>query len=187
MFVRNVLVYNGPALDAILEHARGLLRPEGHLLCVEPDITGLRFPEWAAAEQELEQRWMQMMRSMGNDPGPRRRRQARRPADLDGRVHPRPRRTPGRPAWTARQMMVNTRLATTADIAPPSMQLLVGAQCLFQPKITRAPSRQSAACRENHPVVSTLWRRRPSRNRIMAACLGSGRRALLSARYQASS
>lgn len=69
MFVRNVLVHNGPALGAILEHARGLLRPEGHLLCVEPDITGLHFPEWAAAEQELEQRWLQMTRSMGNHPG----------------------------------------------------------------------------------------------------------------------
>ena len=41
---------------------------------------------------------MQMMRSMGNDPGPRRQGQARRPADLGGRVHPRPRPTRGRPA-----------------------------------------------------------------------------------------
>jgi ubiquinone/menaquinone biosynthesis C-methylase UbiE len=123
VFVRNVLVHNGPVLDAILEHARRLLRPDGHLLCVEPDVAGLRLPEWATAEQELERRWMQMMRSMGNDPGLG---AEGRLGDvistagfvLDRAVHRvDPLDVARSPAWTARQMMLDTRFATNADVA----------------------------------------------------------------------
>jgi SAM-dependent methyltransferase len=123
VFLRNVLVHNGAALDAILEHARSLLRPLGHLLCVEPDVTGLRLPERATAEQELEQRWMQMMRSMGNDPGlgaEGRLAEVISTAGflLDRAVHRvDPLAVARSPAWTARQMMLDTGFATHADIA----------------------------------------------------------------------
>ncbi|MDQ2748003.1 MAG: hypothetical protein M3Y44_00475 [Actinomycetota bacterium] len=112
-----------PAVGAILTHSCELLRPDGHLLCVEPDITALRFPERAAAEQELEQLWIQMMRSMGNDPGPG---AEDRLADLVStagftldstahRVDPLP--VERLPAWTSRRLMVDKGFATTADIA----------------------------------------------------------------------
>jgi SAM-dependent methyltransferase len=123
VFIRNLLVHNGPATGAILGHTRGLLRPGGHLLCVEPDITGLRFPERAAAERELEQRWIEMMRSMGNDPGLG---AEGRLAGLisaagfilDSAVHRVDSLEVERsPAWTARQMMVDKGFATNADIA----------------------------------------------------------------------
>jgi SAM-dependent methyltransferase len=123
VFIRNLLVHNGPAAGAILGHARGLLRPGGHLLCAEPDITGLRFPGRAAAERELEQRWIEMVRSAGNDPG--------LGADgrlaalisaagfiLDSAVHRvDPLEVERSPAWTARQMLVDKGFATSADIA----------------------------------------------------------------------
>jgi hypothetical protein len=120
---RNLLVHNGPATGAILSHARGLLRPGGHLLCAEPDITGLRFPGRAAAEQELEQRWIQMMRSMGNDPGLGAEGQLAGlisaagfiPDSVVHRVDPLD--VERSPAWTARQMMVDKGFATNADIA----------------------------------------------------------------------
>jgi ubiquinone/menaquinone biosynthesis C-methylase UbiE len=123
VFIRNLLVHNGPATGAILSHARRLLRPGGHLLCAEPDITGLRFPRRAAAEQELEQRWIQMMRSMGNNPGLGAEGQL---AGLisaagfipDSAVHRvDPLDVERSPAWTARQMMLDKGFATPADIA----------------------------------------------------------------------
>jgi SAM-dependent methyltransferase len=123
VFIRNLLVHNGPAAGAILGHARGLLRPGGPLLCAEPDITALRFPARAAAEQELEQRWIQMMRSMGNDPGLG---AGGRLAALiaaagfivDSAVHRVDLLEVERsPVWTARQMMVDKGFATDADIA----------------------------------------------------------------------
>jgi SAM-dependent methyltransferase len=123
VFIRNLLVHNGPATGAILSHARRLLRPGGHLLCVEPDITGLRFPDRAAAELELEQRWIQMMRSMGNDPGLGAEGQlagliAAAGFILDSAVHRvDPLAVERSPAWTARQMMVDKGFATNADIA----------------------------------------------------------------------
>jgi SAM-dependent methyltransferase len=122
VFIRNLLVHNGPAAGAILGHARGLLRPGGHLLCAEPDITALRFPGRAAAEQELEQCWIAMMRSMGNDPGLG---AEGRLAGLisaagfilDSEVHRVDSLEVERsPAWTARQMMADTGFATNADI-----------------------------------------------------------------------
>jgi SAM-dependent methyltransferase len=123
VFIRNLLVHNGPATGAILGHARLLLRPGGHLLCVEPDITALRFPGRAAAEQELEQRWIQMMRSMGNDPGLGAEGRlagliAAAGFTLDRAVHRvDPLEVERSPAWTARQMMADKGFATNADIA----------------------------------------------------------------------
>jgi SAM-dependent methyltransferase len=123
VFIRNLLVHNGPATGAILGHAGRLLRPGGHLLCAEPDITGLRFPGWAAAEQELEQRWIQMMRSMGNDPGLGAEGRlagliSAAGFTLDSTVHRvDPLDVERSPAWTARQMMADKGFATNADIA----------------------------------------------------------------------
>jgi SAM-dependent methyltransferase len=123
VFIRNLLVHNGPSAGAILGHARGLLRPGGHLFCAEPDITGLRFPGRAAAEQELEQRWIQMMRSMGNDPGLGAEGRlagliAAAGFILDSAVHRVDSLKVERsPAWTARQMMADKGFATNADIA----------------------------------------------------------------------
>jgi len=67
-FMRNVLVHNGPSLNVVLRHAAALLRPGGHLLAAEPDVTGLLIPDTAPQEQDLEQRWITMMRKWGNDP-----------------------------------------------------------------------------------------------------------------------
>jgi SAM-dependent methyltransferase len=122
VFIRNLLVHNGPATGAILSHARRLLRPGGHLLCAEPDITGLRFPRQAAAEQELEQRWIQMTRSMGNDPGLGAEGQLAALISAAGFIPDRavhrvdPLDVERSPAWTARQMMLDTGFATNADI-----------------------------------------------------------------------
>jgi SAM-dependent methyltransferase len=123
VFIRNLLVHNGPGAGAILRHARRLLRPGGHLLCAEPDITGLRFPGRAAAEQELEQRWIQMMRSMGNNPGLGAEGQLATLIPAAGFIPDRavhrvdPLDVERSPAWTARQMMADTGFATNADIA----------------------------------------------------------------------
>lgn len=42
--MRNVLAHNGPSLNVLLRHVAALLRPDGHLLSAEPDVTGLVIP-----------------------------------------------------------------------------------------------------------------------------------------------
>ena len=123
VFIRNLLVHNGPGSGAILDHARRLLRPGGHLLCVEPDVAGLHFPERAVEEQELEQRWLQMMRSMGNDPGLGAEGRLTKLISTAGFVldsavqRVDPLAVERSPAWTARQMMLDSGFATNADVA----------------------------------------------------------------------
>jgi SAM-dependent methyltransferase len=123
VFIRNLLVHNGPAIDDILGHARRLLGPGGHLFSVEPDVTGLRFPNGAAAEHEMEQRWAQMAQAMGNDPalGAEGRLAERITASgfsIDTSRHRIDRLSVERsPAWTARRMMTDNGFATEDDIA----------------------------------------------------------------------
>lgn len=119
-FMRNVLVHNGPCLNAVLQHTAALLRPGGHLLAVEPDVTGLLIPDTAPEEQDLEQRWITMMRNRGNDPALGRQlaavlAQAGFQVDavqerIDELAVDRS------PAWTARHAMLADQLATEADI-----------------------------------------------------------------------
>jgi SAM-dependent methyltransferase len=119
-FMRNVLVHNGPSLNVILQHVAALLRPGGHLLSVEPDVTGLLIPDTAPDEQDLEQRWIAMMRRRGNDPALGRRLAAVlaqagfRVAAVQDRVDELA--VDRSPAWTARHVLVADQLATEADI-----------------------------------------------------------------------
>jgi 2-polyprenyl-3-methyl-5-hydroxy-6-metoxy-1,4-benzoquinol methylase len=123
VFMRNVLVHNGATVRTILRHARSLLRPEGHLLAVEPDISRLQLPESAADERELEQRWVEMATASGNDPAlgaPDR--LAEQIAEngfsidaADSRVDEL--EVERSPAWTARQVLVDKSFATDADIS----------------------------------------------------------------------
>ena len=123
VFIRNLLVHNGPAAEEILNHARDLLRPTGHLLCVEPDITGLRLPEAAADERELEWRWTQMTRSLGNDPSLGSEDRLATLVSAAGFILDNAERridtlaVERSPAWTARQMMLDKGFATNADLA----------------------------------------------------------------------
>jgi len=119
-FMRNVLVHNGPSLNVVLRHAAALLRPGGHLLAAEPDVTGLLIPDTAPQEQDLEQRWITMMRKRGNDPALGRRlaavlAQAGFHVDaVQERVDELA--VDRSPAWTARQALLAQGLATEADI-----------------------------------------------------------------------
>jgi SAM-dependent methyltransferase len=119
-FMRNVLVHNGPSLNAVLRHAAALLRPGGHLLAAEPDVTGLVIPDTAPEEQDLEQRWITMMRMRGNDPALGRQlaavlAQAGFHVDaVQERVDELA--VERSPAWTARQALLAAGLATEADI-----------------------------------------------------------------------
>jgi SAM-dependent methyltransferase len=119
-FMRNVLVHNGPSLNVILQHIAALLRPGGHLLSVEPDVTGLLIPDTAPDEQDLEQRWITMMRKRGNDPALGRQLAAVL-ARAGFHVEDVQERTDElgvdrSPAWTARQALLADQLATEADI-----------------------------------------------------------------------
>ena len=119
-FMRNVLVHNGHSLNVILQHIAALLRPGGHLLSVEPDVTGLVIPNTAPDEQDLEQRWITMARRQGNDPalGPQ---LAAVLSKACSRADAAQERTDeltvdSSPAWTARHALLADRLATQADI-----------------------------------------------------------------------
>jgi SAM-dependent methyltransferase len=119
-FMRNVLVHNGPSLDRVLEHVAGLLRPGGHLLAVEPDVTGLLIPDTAPQEQDLEQRWITMMRNRGHDPALGRQLAAVL-AEAGFHVDAVQERidelaVERSPAWTARHALLADQLATEADI-----------------------------------------------------------------------
>lgn len=118
--MRNVLVHNGPLLNVILQHIAVLLRPGGHLLSVEPDVTGLVIPDTAPDEQDLEQRWITMARKRGNDPalGPQ---LAAVLAKAGFRVEAVQERidelaVDRSPAWTGRHALLADQLATGADI-----------------------------------------------------------------------
>ncbi len=119
-FMRTVLVHNGPSLNVVLRHIAELRRPGGHLLSVEPDVTGLLIPNTAPDEQDLEQRWITMMRNRGNDPalGPR---LAAVLAKAGFRVDAVQERIDDlavdrSPAWTARHALLTDQLAPQADI-----------------------------------------------------------------------
>jgi SAM-dependent methyltransferase len=68
IFMRNVLIHNGPNVDSILAHARALLKPGGHLLAMEIDATATEMPPTASDEYEMEMRWVDWASSVGNDP-----------------------------------------------------------------------------------------------------------------------
>ncbi|MFY9931956.1 MAG: class I SAM-dependent methyltransferase [Streptosporangiaceae bacterium] len=119
-FMRNVLVHNGPLLNVILQHITALLRPGGHLLSVEPDVTGLLIPDTAPEEQDLEQRWVTMMRKRGNDPALGRQLAAvlaKAGFGVDAAQDRVDELAVDRsPAWTARHALLADQLATEDDI-----------------------------------------------------------------------
>jgi SAM-dependent methyltransferase len=119
-FMRNVLVHNGPSLTMVLRQVAALLRPSGHLLAVEPDVTGLLIPDTAPEEQDLEQRWITMMRNRGNDPALGRQLAAvlaQAGFHVDAVQERIDELTVERsPTWTARHALLADQLATEDDI-----------------------------------------------------------------------
>jgi SAM-dependent methyltransferase len=122
VFIRNLLLHNGASASAILEHSHLLLRPGGHLFCVEADITRLQFLNAAPEERDLELCWVQMAQSMGNDPALG---AGSRLADLiaasrfsivSSRSRVDPLTVERSPAWTARNAMIDTGFASQGDI-----------------------------------------------------------------------
>lgn len=119
VFMRNVLCNNGPSLSVILQHVAALLGPGGHLLAVEPDVTGMLLPNAAPDELDLEQRGITMHRKRGNDPAMGR--QLAAVLDRAGfHVDAVQERTDElaverSPLWTAREALLADGLATEAD------------------------------------------------------------------------
>ncbi len=95
-------------------------RPGGHLLSVEPDVTGLLIPDTAPEEQDLEQRWVTMMRKRGNDPALGRQLAAvlaKAGFGVDAAQDRVDELAVDRsPAWTARHALLADQLATEDDI-----------------------------------------------------------------------
>ncbi len=120
VMIRNVLMHNGPRLDQIFAHVRDLLAPGGALLSVEATEDDIRFSEPTVEEKELEDSWIKMMRSQGNDPNI-----GRALVDLVGahgfsviatRTHIDQVTVERSPAWTARDMIVEKGFATGEDV-----------------------------------------------------------------------
>jgi len=128
VFVRNLLVHNGPRNGAILVHARGLLRPAGRLLCAEPDIAGIDFGSFHA-DAALESRWVKMAELDVNDPT------LGRGACLDHLVSDNGFRVLARishrdelvidrsPAWTASDRMLQRAVVTETELARPRQEI----------------------------------------------------------------
>jgi ubiquinone/menaquinone biosynthesis C-methylase UbiE len=68
VFMRHVLLHNGPRLATILEHLASRLRPGGHLYLAETDLTGSRWESPPEPElADLFERWTGQLARRGND------------------------------------------------------------------------------------------------------------------------
>lgn len=122
VFIRHLLIHNGRAANAILDHARALLRPGGHLFAVETDVTAIRFePQLEHEEAQLEERWIELARSRGDDPAVGRTLAALIAAAGFYVVHEQSRvdvvTAERSPSWTAAEAIVKAGFASPGDVA----------------------------------------------------------------------
>lgn len=121
VFIRSVLVHNGPRVAAILAHVRELLGPRGRVVCAEPDLDGIDFGEHDV-DRELQQRWVRLTRADGNDPTLGRDDRLPRLLDEHGFEVVATQARLDRlsldhsPAWPARDRLVEHGLATADDV-----------------------------------------------------------------------
>ena len=121
VFMRHLLIHNGRAATAILDHARAPLRPGGHLFAVETDVTAIRFdPQLEREEAELEERWIELARSRGDDPVVGRSLAELIAASGFQIVHEQSRvdvvTAERSPSWTAAEAIVKAGFATPRDV-----------------------------------------------------------------------
>jgi SAM-dependent methyltransferase len=121
--VRLVLIHNGGREQAIVDHAASLLRPGGRVLLYDLDSTMIRIEPPTAPVTQLHDRFVDYLRSRGNDPSVG----LRLPQLLEsaglmleafrGSCQTRV-RTPGErgPSWAARRAMEQAGIATAADL-----------------------------------------------------------------------
>ncbi|MFQ5787487.1 MAG: class I SAM-dependent methyltransferase, partial [Thermodesulfobacteriota bacterium] len=67
VMMRHVLLHNGPRTMAILKHLISLLKPTGHLYLCETDLTGFRKVPLDNTQEDLWNRWLELLKSQGND------------------------------------------------------------------------------------------------------------------------
>lgn len=123
--LRHVLAHNGGAEQRIVDHLAGLVRPGGHVLLVDVDLTAATAdPPLPAALEDLMRRYQRWHTDRGNDLAVGRRLdQLARAAGLaveefrDLSVAVEVGTGMRGPAWAARQELVRAELASTADVA----------------------------------------------------------------------
>jgi len=67
VMMRHVLLHNGPRATSILTHLMSLIKPQGHLYLCETDLTGYRQIPFDKNQESLWNRWLELLRSQGND------------------------------------------------------------------------------------------------------------------------
>jgi precorrin-6B methylase 2 len=121
--IRHVLAHNGDREHAIVEHAGSLLRPGGSVLLVDVDLTGQRWLPENRDLTDLQERYVELHRTRGNDPMiGLRLGQLVADADLEVVEHrgwyslitAAPDLRP--PAWIARHALLSAGLATADDL-----------------------------------------------------------------------
>jgi SAM-dependent methyltransferase len=123
VMMRHVLVHNGGSEAAIVAHLRTLLRPEGHIYLLESDLTAIRRVPDDADLQDMESRWLKLLRARGCDLTVGARLQhllldAGFTLD-EGEAHyaVSSRRGMRPPEWAAREAMLEAGIASPADVA----------------------------------------------------------------------
>lgn len=121
VMMRHVLVHNGGAEGRILAHLAELLRPGGHLYLVETDLSAVRRVPDDADLQDMERRWLEMLRGAGCDVavGARLRHLIKDAGldltDADARFDVFSRTGNRPPEWAARDAMIRAGLADEGD------------------------------------------------------------------------
>ncbi|MDA2919527.1 class I SAM-dependent methyltransferase [Desulfobacterota bacterium AH_259_B03_O07] len=67
VMIRHVLLHNGPRTKAILKHVKSLIKSTGHLYLCETDLTGYRQIPFDNAQENLWNRWLELLTIQGND------------------------------------------------------------------------------------------------------------------------
>ncbi|MDQ3757899.1 MAG: methyltransferase domain-containing protein [Actinomycetota bacterium] len=125
VMLRHVLIHNGPRVNAILAHVRGLLRPGGHVVLNETDASCIRYERDLDPDlRDMEDRYWQMLERGGNDIGigPRLGAHAEdagyEVVERRGRYDHIPMLPTVRPpSWAGRQAILDAGLCTEGDIA----------------------------------------------------------------------
>jgi hypothetical protein len=121
--LRHVLAHNGGREQAVVDHLAGLVRPAGCVYLIDVDITAGRSLGWDPDLQDLQERYVELHRGLGNDPSVGLRlAQFLAQAGLEV-IHHSGRwdiltRQPGirPPSWAAREAMVEAGMADESDL-----------------------------------------------------------------------